>query len=233
MGIFNSRNSTIINSFNSFSSNSHRNNFSFSNNGGSTEGIVGNDVVKTKTLPLKDFDRLSQKGFMDIDIKIGDTYSVVIEAEENLIDLIECTLIGSTLTFDFAKNICFSTNKPMIAKITTPSLKNVLTVGCGDITVNNLDEPNFTATLQGSGDLLLQGKADRADLTLVGNGDIIASAMTVGNLAVSLMGNGDITALATETLDAKLMGNGDINIIGNPKKILSKQVYGNGDITIK
>ena len=233
MSIFNSSKSTIINSFNSFSSHSSGNNFSFSNNSGSTEGIVGNGVMKIKNLPLKNFDRLLHTGFMDVSIVIGDTYSVELAAEENLIDLIKCTTTGDTLNIGFTENISFSTNKPITAKITMPSLKNIQTMGSGDTSVENLNESSFIATMQGSGDLLLQGKADRANITLRGNGDIVATALIVKSLTVLLMGNGDIEALASETLDAKLMGNGDIDIIGNPKNILSKQVYGNGDITIK
>lgn len=208
------------------------NNNTYERNSTSHPTVEGSGRAKTKQLPPTFFNKVVLEGAMDIDIKIGDTTSIELTADDNLIDLIDIKAKASTLIVGFTQNSSFSSITPITVKLTTPSLTAVEIKGTGDISVDGLNEDNFNAVVMGCGDIYLSGKSHAASFEIMGNGDITASALTVNSLVARVMGNGDMEVVAIESLDAKVMGNGDIDVINTPKSVVTSSL-GNGDINIK
>ena len=52
------------------------------------------------------------------------------------------------------------------------------------------------ATISGSGDIDISGKADELDASVTGSGDIDAKSLNANNVTAHVTGSGDITAYA-------------------------------------
>jgi hypothetical protein len=86
----------------------------------------------------------------------------------------------------------------------------------------------LTATLTGSGDLTLNGKAGRADTAVRGSGDLKAAGLAVETLTGTVTGSGDLTVGPARQANLTVTGSGDIAVAGHPACTTSK--HGSGDI---
>ena len=86
------------------------------------------------------------------------------------------------------------------------------------------------ASLSGSGNLKLAGKADTAKLRISGSGDIQADDLVTTNADVSISGSGDVgVTLGGGTLRASVSGSGDIVWHGSAT-VEDARVHGSGGI---
>lgn len=203
-----------------------------SSSNSSLEVIEGSGKLATKPLTPQAFTELLLEGSMDIDVQCGETASIEITADDNIVDLIEVSYSGNQLTIGLKPNTSFNTNSPIIAKITNPNLQAVTCKGSGDISIENLNEPKLAVRIMGSGDVHLSGKAHSASFDIMGSGDILASALKTEHVTASVMGSGDIELIAIESLTAQVMGSGDIDVINTPNTV-STTCMGSGSIKVK
>ncbi len=100
--------------------------------------------------------------------------------------------------------------------------------GPGDISVGSVDASGVTLALSGPGNIAINGRADRAVMSLTGPGDIRAAHLNVAEATVTLSGPGDITANVTRNADVRLSGPGDVSITGGAHCAIHKS--GPGDV---
>lgn len=138
--------------------------------------IKGNGKVQTEERRIGQFDRLIVKGSMDVNIQQSTSgQALTIEAESNILPLVETVVEGGTLVIKMKPSLSISINKGVRIRITTPQLSE--------------------AELHGSGDITFAGKFRLRSLRieLSGSGDITFANATIANdLNVSLRGSGDI-----------------------------------------
>jgi hypothetical protein len=100
-------------------------------------------------------------------------------------------------------------------------------IGSGDIKLNG-NYSNMEGLCSGSGDLHLTGHIDKANLQVMGSGNVDAQKCAITQLEVQISGNCNISAEVTETLSAKINGNGSVHYKGNPT--VNASVSGNGEV---
>lgn len=96
--------------------------------------------------------------------------------------------------------------------------------GSGEICANQIKSKEVTARISGSGDIDLQGTAQKANLKTTGSGEIHAHELKAENVYAKVTGSGDIDCYATEELTTKVTGSGNITYSGNPSTINSNNV---------
>ena len=132
-------------------------------------------------------------------------------------------------------------NEPMIPRVpkeneftfySIPKDINSISISSGSVVVT-LDSDNMILSVNGSGDIDVNGKVRKLQLDVVGSGDISVNNMVSENCSASVVGSGDVKFYncSLRTLQLKVVGSGDItgecNSIGN----VSKSIIGSGDIT--
>lgn len=100
--------------------------------------------------------------------------------------------------------------------------------GSGDINVNYLKCDKLSASVAGSGDIVLKGEAVNGNYQVAGSGDIHAYDCLVGTLECSVKGSGDIQAHATSNMKAEIGGSGEIRYKG--VQATKSSVRGSGEI---
>ncbi len=96
--------------------------------------------------------------------------------------------------------------------------------GSGEIRANRLKTQEAVARISGSGDIDLQGTAQKANLQTTGSGEIHAHELKAENVYAQVTGSGDIDCYVTEELTTKVTGSGEITYNGNPSVINSNNV---------
>jgi hypothetical protein len=191
-------------------------------------GIHGSGVSKTESRAVGSFSKIELTGSPDVQVAVGPATSVTVTADDNILPIIETTVNGDTLSIGSKKS--YSTSVGVTVKITVPELNGVSVTGSGNIGVTGLKSGDMEARITGSGDITLNGAADRLRAEITGSGDVRAGDLAAKDARVTVTGSGNATVLATEQLDASVAGSGDIRYSGNPSQV-RKNVTGSGNIS--
>lgn len=190
-------------------------------------GVKGSGMMKTETRAIDDFTGLILECSGDVTIMTGDETSCTVSADDNLIPLILTEIEGENLRITTKESI--STSNPITVNIVTPHLKSATLKGSGKIIVRDIREQSLDLAISGSGDIESDGSVDTLTVSVTGSGDIKAYKTPAKNVHARISGSGDIEVTATEAITAEVLGSGDIRYKGNPSK-KKTSVTGSGEI---
>lgn len=130
-------------------------------------------------------------------------------------------------------NIQISTNVfgGSLAEVTVvlPEVSGVRIKGAGKVTYHGFTQDELNIDITGSGDVDLEGKAERLDAEISGSGEVSAYRLVVKTARLRVSGSGDIRATVTQSVKARVSGSGKIKISGNPQD-RDTDVSGSGKI---
>jgi len=198
--------------------------------GASPSRVVGSGKVASETRQVSGFSSVQLRGSADVSITQGEAESVVVEADDNILPLIETTVQNGQLIIGTKPFTNLTTSNPIRVNVTAKSLQGVALSGSGSFDVSSLEGQDLSIALTGSGNITVSGAADRVDIRLPGSGNIYCSGLKTRSATATLTGSGNIAVNASETLDASILGSGTIRYDGNPAQV-HKSVTGSGSIT--
>lgn len=213
-------------------------------------GIIGRGAIETRTLVMDDFTGFKNAIAADIYISQGDEQKVIIEAQENIIDILSLDRVESgfwTIKYDdldFVGRI-----KPVKIYITVPSLDKLEISGSGDVrgetSFTDLDELDLVVSgsgnifldleseslelnVSGSGDIRLTGKAQIMNANISGSGNIKAFDLLSNRVNCRISGGGDARLSVEDYFIAVISGGGNIIYKGTPEMYV--RVSGSGRV---
>jgi Putative auto-transporter adhesin, head GIN domain len=173
------------------------------------QSVRGSGNVVTEDRQVGDFSRIDLSGIGDLEIELGDQPALRIEAEDNIMPLIETEVVGDTLRIGLRNDTTVSPREPIRYFLTVVSLEALDASGLGSITTPGLQAERFTISISGGGDIELASlEADTVEVDISGLGSLKINGGETGNLEVSISGGG---GLGTENMQAQ---EADINISG-------------------
>ena len=206
----------------------------------------------TETRSLADFQAVALNGSMDLVVRQGATQSVQVEADDNLLPLletvVESTGQGATLVVRWKKGQSLYTRSKVSITVTVPKLSALTAAGSGDIKVESFNTPalklslsgsgdaklqglstaDFGISISGSGDVVANGSATKLSIRIAGSGDVRLMDLKSDDVSVSVAGSGDVAVNAAKTLDVRIAGSGDVSYSGNPA--VKSKVAGSGSV---
>ena len=197
-----------------------------STSSGSTRG---SGVPATQTRDVPAFDAVELAGGNNVVIHAGGTQSVVVKADDNLLNRVTTRVQSRTLVIGNTPG-GLTTRSPMSVVVTVPTLSELTLAGGGNILVDGIKTKSLTVTLSGGGNLTGSGTAGSLDVTLSGSGNVLFTRLAADKVHAVLSGSGNIFVTATASLDASIPGSGSIAYAGNPH-VVTKSVTGSGAIT--
>jgi hypothetical protein len=186
---------------------------------GKDKRIHGSGDLVKKTLDLKDFDRVRVNAVAEIDIEIGPRFDVVVEAEDNIIDLLDVDVSGGRLTIDMDDRYDIDTDEDVRFEITMPSLVGLDIRGVADIVVSGLDEKSVEIDCQGVCKVYCQGTAMDLDIDFPGVGSLDLEDLRAANARVRVDGVGNVDVRVTDKLDVEVNGMGKVRYYGDPYEV--------------
>lgn len=207
----------------------------------------GNGELETETRQLASFDALATSGNFDVTIVQGEGPIAVVTAESNLLQHIETKVDRGTLQLNTVNDQCISPQERVRIEITVPSLAGVLLSGSGTLTSDTflvstfnaeltgsgsidlrLTGQDVTATVGGSGQMVLAGSTRESSLTITSSGSLDALQMPSETCRATVRGSGDLFLHCDSLLIAEITSSGDIWYTGNPE--IDELDTGSGDL---
>jgi hypothetical protein len=199
--------------------------------GCNTETIRGSGVIKAETRDVADFSEVESAGSADVRVERGDEDALTVEADDNILPLIETTVKDGKLRLKMKDNVSVNTTKPIVFRIATRRLNAVAISGAGNIDAKNVDATSFSITISGSGTITASGKTETLAVTISGSGAVDTLHMPAKTVKATVTGDGDIDVHADEKLDVNIVGSGSIEYTGSPQ--ISRRIVGSGNISPK
>jgi hypothetical protein len=208
--------------------------------------VKGNGKIVKQTRPLAAFTGIALSLPGQVEVRIGNTESVTVEVDENLLALVETPVEKGTLEIRAKKGVNIEARSIKLVvqarqierlalggagTIDTDALRSpklLLEVGgSGSINVKSTESETVSAALGGSGSVKLAGGNTRKlSVSIGGSGDVHAGQLKAADVEVSIGGSGDATVWASNALQAAVAGSGDVNYYGDPK--VQSAVVGSG-----
>ncbi len=205
--------------------------------------VRGSGHVANETRNIPKFSRLEVAGSMDVYITKGTGGTALLEAEDNILQLIEMEVQNDILTVKFRNNVNIRTHKDIKIQLTTEQLTAVEAAGSGDIKVNShfaSDQPvqlsiagsgdmeaGFTApevrvSIAGAGDVDVKGETRDLKVDIAGSGNLNANELRAETADVDIAGSGNVKLLASRSIKANILGSGDVYYKGEPSINITK-----------
>ena len=218
---------------------------------GSVSVVRGSGQVTTESRPVNGFSALVLSGFGDVTIKQGNSESLTIEAEDNILPEISSEVRNGVLYLGFKKGTTQDTvipTKPIRFALGVKDLTSIETSGAGNITadilntsslrvslngfggvkINSASAGSISTTVNGAGSLDLVGQIPQQTVTLNGLGSYRAGDLKSQKAKITVAGAGSATVWVSESLDATITGAGSIQYYGTPS--VTKNVTGVGAV---
>jgi hypothetical protein len=212
--------------------------------------ISGNGDVRDEKRNIPNIHTVKTSGSIDIEIKSGDSYSLSVEDDENLLPYLITEVNDGVLNIHY-KNGYNINNDHAKVYVSAPSLDKIITSGSGDISGNGIiknanqidfnlsgsgdvdaqvDAPSIKVTGSGSGNIKLAGRTKDFNCKVSGSGDVNCGNLQSENTEITISGSGNAHVFASVHLVARTSGSGDIYYLGNPQ---SPEIHTSGSGTVQ
>src|SRR4051812_13289279 len=167
-------------------------------------GVRGSGRLKTETRDVPEFDAVAVGAAIRATIAIGPRKPVRIEADDDLLPIIETKVRDGVLTIEFESHQSISSAHDIQVSIQTPELHGVMASGGayvraqltrgeaaeldasggGEVHVRGVDAEELRVAGSGGGVIEAQGRADKAKIEISGGTQVLGAALEVRDLHI-------------------------------------------------
>lgn len=171
--------------------------------------ITGTGPVVTQNLDLDAFNKIENVGVANFYITIGSPQSVVLKAQQNIIDVMTYDVVDQTFEVGLQENVSIENHEEIRFDITMESINQIELIGVGDFNLSGDDQEELTINVTGVGNIkAFDMKVGTCTITFTGVGD--CEVHVIDELTVTLSGVGNIYYKGTPTINSTITGTGEL-----------------------
>ena len=213
----------------------------------SDDSIVGSDTVVTQTRTATGFTSIENEGSINVFVEYASTFSVVVEANDNIVDHVKTDVVNGVLKIDMQDGsysnlrIVVRVRMPEIGRVSndgsgdisftsafnTDNL-DVVVHGSGDVAFSDLTTESLTTEQVGSGNITIEGSATSHNSNIRGSGNLHGFNFNTVETAVVIYGSGNANVKVRDRLFADIFGSGNITYDGTPA--IDQHITGSGRV---
>jgi hypothetical protein len=210
--------------------------------------FAGSGVVKSESREVGAFTGIALSLPALVEVRTGDRESVLVEADDNVLPLVETVVEGGSLKIRFRDKSAPVRTKNLKVTVTARKIESLAISGSGDIRaaalkveslsakisgsgdirIASLDTRSVQVAISGSGDFTAAGKAESLQASIAGSGNLKAGGLDTKRAAIKIAGSGDAKIWVREALSVSVAGSGDVAYYGDPA--ISQSVAGSGSL---
>lgn len=215
----------------------------------SEERIKGNGNVKGESRTASTFTDISTSGVYKVVIEQGNTHSIRVEAEDNLLPYILTDIAGGELRIHSKKGYNIQPTKEIKVYITLQKVDKLSASGAGGFTSKgkltsdriqlrfsgaadadlDIRTHELKVGVSGASNITLKGNTDKADYGISGSADISALDLATEDAKIGISGTGKADVFVQKKLEVGISGMGKVKYKGEPS--ITQSVSGMGKIS--
>jgi Putative auto-transporter adhesin, head GIN domain len=191
-------------------------------------GVEGSGNVITESREVSGFNEIALGGTGRVVVDVTGTESLTIEAEDNIMPLLETRVSNGRLRLDTSGSI--SPTVEIVYTITAATLDELVISGSGIVEAEAIDGTDFRVDISGSGDVDVEGTlSGLLSVSISGSGEFNGESLTVPEGRVDVSGSGNAVVNVTDALEVSVSGSGDVGYVGQPT--VDSEVSGSGTVS--
>lgn len=211
--------------------------------------VKGSGPVIAETRKTASFNMINLSIPADVFVTQGNSERIVIEAQENVMDVINTDVRGGEVNIRFANGVVVKRFEPIKIFITTRNIKELrvsgsgniynnspiftdelyITVsGSGNVDLQDIDSPIVESNISGSGQIYLSGFCADQYAQISGSGSIHAFGLLSESTNIDISGSGKTEVSVSNYLSVRISGSGNVYYKGRPS--LVTRISGSGGV---
>jgi hypothetical protein len=197
----------------------------------SDSAVEGDGIAARDQRQVAALGELEVSGAMQVEVRVGQAPSLLVEADGNLLPYIRTEAHGNTLKIFNERQL--RSKAPVRVVYTTPRLSQVHASGSGQVVVRDLNGAPLEVRKSGSGQVRLTGKVDSLHARVSGSGVLDAGELSSASADLGLSGSGrmNIGEIRGDYLRASVAGSGVLQA-GGAVRSLNARVAGSGSLDL-
>jgi hypothetical protein len=192
-------------------------------------GVVhGSGHVIDERRDVSGFDAVSLRGSGRLEVVQGDTESLSVSADDNILPLLTSEVRGTELVLGVKSGTSIDPSKDVVYRVGARNLAGISSLGSGSASASGIHTGALRVNIAGSGDISAEGTSDRQEITVLGSGNYRAADLQSNVATVHLAGSGDAILAVSGKLDVSIAGSGSVTYSGDP--VVSQHILGSGSV---
>lgn len=180
-------------------------------------GVEGSGNVITQKREVSGFTKIEAGGAFQVEVVAGQDFGLEIQADDNLVPLIQTKVDGSTLKLDTQKR--YSTRNRVKVKITAPEINEIHVSGATRFNVSGIENQKMFVDISGASRVELNGMAEVLNVEMGGASKLDASNFKSAKVKVDGGGASSAKVNVSAELDVDLGGASRLAYSGDPKVV--------------
>jgi Putative auto-transporter adhesin, head GIN domain len=177
--------------------------------------VSGSGVRKTEKRELASFNAIHTTGAFDVEVVTQKPASFEIEADDNILPLIQTEVRDSTLYLMPTSR--YNSRQGVVVRVTLPDLSKLEATGAGNFRVAGLKNDNFEIHTTGAATVTAAGETKNVEIHTTGAGVVDTHKLRAVKADVRSTGAAKVDVYASEQLDVSASGVGAVTYSGDPK----------------
>jgi len=213
--------------------------------------IRGSGVVVSQARQVADFNSIEVNFPVELTVQQGNTTSLTIEAEDNILPQLATRVSGNSLYIENSQPDWVKRVNPTRSVQIHMTVKNLQQVdfpsagtlrvenfqtdhlevsisGAGTVNLSNLTAHNLTVNLSGAGNITASGSVDSLNMDISGFGSFQGGDLASQTADITISGAGNATVWAKNDLGVDISGTGSVRYYGSPN--VHRNVSGLGSV---
>lgn len=211
------------------------------------QGIRGEGSSVERTLELDNFDKVGLSIPATVYVEAGNTQSVRVEGQANLIENLKTEVRGGSWNIGWEEQV--RSGDRLTIYITLPELNGAAVSSSGKLIGKSpfrsserfemavsgsgllqleIEAPSVQSAVSGSGSIEVSGKTTDVEMAVSGSGSIRGMDLKADNCQVAVSGSGNCYITAGNSLEAAVSGSGGVFYGGNPR--VKARISGSGKV---
>jgi Putative auto-transporter adhesin, head GIN domain len=198
-------------------------------------GVRGSGRLRSESRDVPDFDAVAVGAGIRATIDIGPRKPVRIEADDDLLPIIQTTVRDGVLTVGFESHESISSAHEIRVSIQTPELHGVMASGGayvraqltrgeaaeldasggGEVHVRGVDAQELRVAGSGGGVIEAEGRADKAKIEISGGTQVLGADLAVRNVHIHGSGGSEANLRVSGKVRGALTGGAELHVKGN------------------
>jgi hypothetical protein len=196
------------------------------------EKVNGDGPIVTETRSTSQFNGIDVRIDADVQVTQHPSYKVEINAQQNILDVIETYVSGNKLIIKYRNDVNVRNHRPITMVLSAPIINSLRLSGSGNMEATGaLTPPDMDLEVTGSGNLRIQQlNTGNIDAFVSGSGSIEVGSGTATDERLDISGSGSIDVANVAAQKATTFTSGSGNMRVNASQQLKVTISGSGNV---
>jgi len=150
------------------------------------------------------------------DITVGETPSVKIRGDSNLLNFIRLELRDGILTSELDEGLSLLPTEPIVVSVVTPTLTQLKALNGTHLSASGISTESLTLRVVGRSTVSVAGSARKLTLEAFRNGEIQAGELAVEVASIDVSDKSTVRLHVTQQISGTASSGSGVTIVGNP-----------------